>query len=163
VYVPDAELGEISPVGNYAILFRWKDGHESCEFPPVSPLICYEDIMPEFARAAVADKNANLLVNMTNDAWFGRTIAPYQHARLSQLRAIETRRTLVRVTNTGLTTIIDARGETVQDMPIYTPAVLTAKVELMEGKTPYVKFGDWFGWVVTVIALGVIAWSWKKR
>jgi apolipoprotein N-acyltransferase len=128
-----------------------------------APLICYEDIMPEFARAAVAQKNANLLVNMTNDAWFGRTVAPYQHARLSQLRAIETRRTLVRVTNTGLTTVIDARGETVQDLPIYTPAVLTVKVELMEGKTPYVKYGDWFGWMVTVAAVGIIVWSWKKR
>jgi apolipoprotein N-acyltransferase len=128
-----------------------------------APLICYEDIMPELARAAVAEKNANLLVNMTNDAWFGRTIAPYQHARLSQLRAIETRRTLVRVTNTGLTTIIDARGATVKDLPIYAPGVLTAKVELMEGKTPYVKYGDWFGWAVTVAALGVVAWRWKKR
>jgi len=128
-----------------------------------APLICYEDIMPELARAAVGEKNANLLVNLTNDAWFGRTVAPYQHARLSQLRAIETRRTLVRVTNTGLTTIINARGETVQDLPIYTPGVLTAKVELMEGKTPYVQYGDWFGWMMTVAALAVIIWSWKKR
>jgi apolipoprotein N-acyltransferase len=118
--------------------------------------------MPELARAAVAEKSANLLVNMTNDAWFGRTIAPYQHAQLSQLRAIENRRTLVRVTNTGLTTIIDARGATVQELSIYTAGVLTATVDLMEGKTPYVTYGDWFGWMVTVIALGVVGWSWKR-
>ncbi|HEX2386204.1 MAG TPA: apolipoprotein N-acyltransferase, partial [Candidatus Binatia bacterium] len=128
-----------------------------------APLICYEDIMPELARAAVAEKDANLLVNLTNDAWFGRTIAPYQHARLSQLRAIETRRALVRVTNTGLTTVIDARGGTVEELPIYTPGVLTAKVVLLEGKTPYVKYGDWFGWMMTVAALAVIVGSWKKR
>jgi apolipoprotein N-acyltransferase len=128
-----------------------------------APLICYEDIMPELARQAVAEKDANLLVNLTNDAWFGRTIAPYQHARLSILRAIETRRALVRVTNTGLTTVINARGEMVQELPIFTPGVITAKVDLMEGKTPYVKYGDWFGWIVTVAALGVVAWRWKKR
>ena len=128
-----------------------------------APLICYEDIMPELARRAVDEKNANLLVNLTNDAWFGATVAPRQHARLSQLRAIETRRTLVRVTNTGLTTVIDARGEMVQELPIFTPGVLTAKVELMEGTTPYVKYGDWFGWAVTFIALGVVGWSWTRR
>jgi apolipoprotein N-acyltransferase len=119
--------------------------------------------MPELARQAVAEKDANLLVNLTNDAWFGATVAPRQHARLSQLRAVETRRTLVRVTNTGLTTVIDPRGEMIQELPIFTPGVLTAKVELMEGKTLYVKYGDWFGWIVTFAALGVIAWSWKNR
>lgn len=128
-----------------------------------APLICYEDIMPELARQAVAEKGANLLVNLTNDAWFGRTVAPYQHARLSQLRSIETRRTLVRVTNTGLTTVIDARGEIVDELPIFKPGVLRAKVEILEGKTPYVKYGDWFGWMVTIIALGLLAWRWKKR
>jgi apolipoprotein N-acyltransferase len=127
-----------------------------------APLICYEDIMPEIARRAVGEKDANLLVNMTNDAWFGATVAPRQHARLSQLRAIETRRTLVRVTNTGLTTVIDAKGETVQELPIFTPGVLTAKVEMMEGKTPYVKYGDWFGWLVTVIAFALVGWRWRK-
>jgi apolipoprotein N-acyltransferase len=128
-----------------------------------APLICYEDIMPEFARRAVAEKDANLLVNLTNDAWFGRTVAPYQHAHLSQLRSIETRRTLVRVTNTGLTTVINARGEIVDELPIFKPGVLRAKVEILEGKTPYVKYGDWFGWIVTVIAVGVLAWRWKWR
>ena len=128
-----------------------------------APLICYEDIMPELARRAVAEKGANLLVNLTNDAWFGRTVAPYQHARLSQLRSIETRRTLVRVTNTGLTTVINARGEIVDELPIFKPGVLKASVDIMEGKTPYVKYGDWFGWAVTVIALGVVGWRWTKR
>jgi apolipoprotein N-acyltransferase len=128
-----------------------------------APLICYEDIMPELARRAVAEKGANLLVNLTNDAWFGPTVAPYQHARLSQLRSIETRRTLVRVTNTGLTTVINPRGEIVDELPIFKPGVLKASVEVMEGQTPYVKYGDWFGWMMTGIALGVLAWTWRKR
>jgi apolipoprotein N-acyltransferase len=59
--------------------------------------------------------------------------------------------------------VINARGEMVQELPIFTPGVITAKVDLMEGKTPYVTYGDWFGWMLTVAALGVIVWSWKKR
>ena len=114
----------------------------------VAPLICYEDIMPELARGFVKEKGANLLVNLTNDAWFGDTFAPWLHARLAQWRAIETRRSLVRVTNTGLTTIINPKGEMLDTLPLFAPGVLTAKVEIMEGETPYVRYGDWFAWMM---------------
>jgi apolipoprotein N-acyltransferase len=114
----------------------------------VAPLICYEDIMPELARRFVKEKGANLLVNLTNDAWFGNTVAPWQHARLAQWRAIETRRSLVRVTNTGLTTIINPKGEMLATLPLFAPGVLRAKVEIMEGETPYVRYGDWFAWMM---------------
>jgi apolipoprotein N-acyltransferase len=114
----------------------------------VAPLICYEDIMPELARRFVKEKGANLLVNLTNDAWFGNTVAPWQHARLAQWRAIETRRSLVRVTNTGLTTIINPKGEMLDTLPLFGSGVLTAKVEIMEGETPYVRYGDWFAWTM---------------
>jgi len=122
----------------------------------VAPLICYEDLMPDLARRFVAAKGANLLVNLTNDAWFGDTVAPWQHARLAQWRAIETRRTLVRVTNTGLTTVINARGEMVQQLPLFSSGVLTAKVEILEGETLYVRFGDWFAWAMTLVSLGIV-------
>lgn len=114
----------------------------------VAPLICYEDLMPELARRFVGEKGANLLVNLTNDAWFGDTVAPWTHARLAQWRAIETRRSLVRVTNTGLTTIINPKGEMLDTLPLFAPGVLTAKVEIMEGETPYVRYGDWFAWMM---------------
>jgi apolipoprotein N-acyltransferase len=129
----------------------------------VAPLICYEDIMPELARSFVAESGANLLVNFTNDAWFGNTAAPWEHARLAQLRAIETRRNLVRVTNTGLTTVINPKGDMLKTLPLFSSGVLTAKVEIMSGETLYVKYGDWFAWCVAVIALAIVIWSWRKR
>jgi len=129
----------------------------------VAPLICYEDLMPELARRFVGEKGANLLVNLTNDAWFGNTVAPWQHARLAQWRAIETRRNLVRVTNTGLTTIIDPKGEMLDTLPLFSPAVLTAKVEIMEGETLYVRYGDWLAWMIVGGALLVLLWRWKQR
>jgi len=124
----------------------------------IAALICYEDLMPDLSRRFVTESKANLLVNLTNDAWYGRTVAPWQHAHLALWRTIETRRNLVRVTNTGVTAVIDPRGEMVQTLPIFTPGVLLADVELMEGTTLYVRYGDWFAWMITLMSLGIILW-----
>jgi apolipoprotein N-acyltransferase len=124
----------------------------------VAALICYEDLMPRLARKFVAEKEANLLVNLTNDAWYGHTVAPWQHARLAQWRAIETRRYLVRVTNTGVTTVIDPRGEMLQSLPTFSSGVLTTNVGIIEGETLYVRFGDWFAWIITLLSLGIAVW-----
>jgi len=135
------------------------DGPRTLDFPgevKVAPLICYEDVMPGLARSFVAEKGANLLVNLTNDAWFGDTVAPWQHARLAQWRAIETRKYLVRVTNTGVTSVIDPKGEILQSLPTFSPGVLRAEVRLLGGETPYVRFGDWFPWAVTLISLIIL-------
>lgn len=129
----------------------------------VAPLICYEDLMPELARRFVREKGANLLVNLTNDAWFGNTLAPWQHARLTQWRAIETRKNLVRVTNTGVTTVINPKGEMLETLPLFSAAVLTAKVEIMEGATFYVRYGDWFGWMMVAGALVILSRTWQQR
>jgi len=122
----------------------------------IAPLICYEDLMPELSRRFVKDAKADLLVNITNDAWYGRTVAPWQHARLAQWRAIETRRTLLRVTNTGVTSVINAKGEMTQELPIFTAAVLKAQVDILEGETLYARFGDWFAWGVTLISIAIV-------
>jgi apolipoprotein N-acyltransferase len=110
----------------------------------------------------VREKRANLLINLTNDAWFGKTVAPWQHARLAQWRAIETRRTLVRVTNTGLTSVIDARGEIVETLPIFSTGILHMKVEILDGTTCYVRFGDWFAWSATLICLALLFSRWRS-
>ena len=128
----------------------------------LAPLICYEDLMPRLARRFVAESGANLLVNLTNDAWFGNTAAPWQHARLAKWRAIETRRTLVRATNTGVTTVINPRGEILASLPVFSSGVLTVDVPLMEGQTLYVRFGDWFAWMTTLAALIVIILRWRS-
>ncbi|MDP6560551.1 MAG: apolipoprotein N-acyltransferase [Candidatus Binatia bacterium] len=122
----------------------------------LAPLICYEDLMPRLARRFVKERGANVLVNLTNNAWFGPTAAPWQHARLSQWRAIETRRSLVRATNSGLTAVIDPRGEILETLPTFSSGVLQTKVPIMEGQTIYVRFGDWFAWLATLLSLLVL-------
>src|SRR6201988_3172340 len=102
--------------------------------------------MPELARRSVSETRATLLVNMTNDSWYGRTVAPWQHARLAQWRAIETRRSLVRATNTGVTSIINAKGEMIRALPLFADGVLQSEVEILDGETYYARYGDWFAW-----------------
>ena len=139
--------------------FSLGDGPRILELSPeirLAPLICYEDLMPWLAREFVRGKKANLLVNLTNDAWFGDTVAPWQHARLAVWRAIETRKAFVRATNTGLTAIISPKGEIVDFLPTFSRGVLTAKVPLMDRETLYVRFGDWFAWLCSLLALGLL-------
>ena len=123
----------------------------------VGPLICYEDLMPALSRRFVRDERANLLVNLTNDAWYGRTVAPWQHARLARWRAIETRRAMVRATNTGVTTVIGPAGRMSPPLPLFTEGVLEAEVPLMEMETVYVRYGDWFAWLMTLATAAALA------
>jgi apolipoprotein N-acyltransferase len=83
-------------------------------------------------------------------------VAPWQHARLAQFRAVETRRSLLRVTNTGVTTLINAKGEIGESLPIFTPGVLKTDVEILDEETLYVRFGDWFAWGMTGISLAIV-------
>lgn len=151
-----SRLPGVPPIGDG---FTPGPGPRTLELPSgvkIAPLICYEDLMPMLARRFVSESGANLLVNLTNDAWFGNTVAPWQHARLAQWRAIETRRYLIRVTNTGLTSVINPRGEILQSLPLFSSGVLTTKVKVMEGETLYVRFGDWFPWVITLVSLAIL-------
>lgn len=151
-----SKLPGVPPIGEG---FTPGEGPRTLDLPGLlraAPLICYEDLMPALARRFVSEKRANLLVNLTNDAWFGNTAAPWQHARLAQWRAIETRRYLVRVTNTGLTSVIDPKGEMLLTLPLFSSGVLSADVALLEGQTLYVRFGDWFAWTLTGAALLVL-------
>ncbi|MDP2606139.1 MAG: apolipoprotein N-acyltransferase [Deltaproteobacteria bacterium] len=165
-YLPFSSILSKLPAMPFADGFTAGDGPRTLDLPgggKIAPLICYEDLMPELSRAFVRQTKANLLLNITNDAWYGRSVAPWQHAQLAQLRAIETRRTLLRVTNTGATTVIDATGATVQSLPTFTGAVMNANVELLEGETAYVRFGDWFAWGISFISLAVVLMYWKKN
>lgn len=128
-----------------------------------APLICYEDLMPVLARRFVNDRGANVLVNLTNDAWYGQSVAPWQHARLAQWRTIETRRAMVRSTNTGITTVIEPTGEIKDSLPMFSEGVLRASVPLLEMKTLYTRYGDWFAYLLTGIALLVMASSIVSR
>ena len=104
-------------------------------------LICYEGIFPEAARD-YKRRNADLLVNITNDAWFGRTSAPYQHLSMTVFRAIENRLYLVRAANTGISAIIDPTGEILSRTGIFERTTLKGEVKIIDEKTFYAAYGD---------------------
>jgi apolipoprotein N-acyltransferase len=116
--------------------------------------ICYEDAFGnELARRAA---EATLFVNVTNDAWYGRSIAAEQHEQIAQMRALETSRPMLRATNTGITSIIDHRGRELARLPWFTRGILEGRIVGRTGLTPYVRFGDSLV-VIVALALGAIA------
>jgi apolipoprotein N-acyltransferase len=119
----------------------------------VAPLICYEDTSPALARRATR-KGAELLVNLTYDTWFGRSAAADQHHLIASFRAIETRRYLVRATNSGTTAVVDPVGRTVCRLAPFTEATATARVALLKGRTVYATVGEgpWWAWLAVVAA-----------
>jgi len=106
-------------------------------------LICYESIFPEAARSYKI-KGADLLVNITNDAWFGRTSAPYQHLSMTVFRAIENRLYLVRAANTGVSAVIDPTGVIQSQTDIFKRTVLKGEVKFIDESTLYAAYGDLF-------------------
>jgi apolipoprotein N-acyltransferase len=102
--------------------------------------ICYEDAFGEEIIRQLPD--ATLLVNVSNVAWFGRSIAPRQHLQISQARALETGRYMLRATNTGMTAVIDERGAVVEAAPQFSTAAVSASVQGYGGATPYVRWGN---------------------
>jgi len=132
----------------------------------IGPLICYEDILPSFGRRLVKLR-PNLLVNITNDAWFGRTSEPHQHLALSVFRSVEARLDLVRAVNTGVSAFVDAGGRVLWRGPLVDPQVDPAEpvtalreVALLEPAMLYARIGDVFGWACA-LTLGV--WLWRAR
>lgn len=113
---------------------------------PLATFICYEAV---FGNEVIRDlPAARVLVNVSNDAWFGRSFAPHQHFQIARLRAIETGRDLVRATNTGVTALVDATGRVRARLPSFEVGVLQGEVQPRVGATPYVRWGD----------LPVLAW-----
>ena len=137
----------------------------------LGPLICYEDILPGFGRKLAA-LHPHLLVNITNDAWFGDTAEPWEHLALSVFRAVETRSDLVRSVNTGVSAFVDANGRVMSQSyavdPHKHPAPMTGHLDtvvLMEGgHTFYARFGDLFGWLCAIATVLLwIGWPVAER
>jgi len=118
----------------------------------VAIVICYEAIFPELVRR-VAGKDAALLVNITNDAWFGTTAAPLQHLAMAAVRAAENRRFMVRAANTGISAIIDPYGRILARTPVMESAVLRGTVQTRADVTPYAACGDLFAWGCAILTL----------
>lgn len=119
----------------------------------VAPFICYEITYPQLV--AQMAKQADLLVTISNDAWFGNSLGPKQHMALAQMRALETGRWLLRSTNTGTTALVNNKGQIVEQLPTNIRATLSGSAELRQGLTPYMRWGLWPVWatVITVLAL----------
>ena len=115
--------------------------------------VCFEAVFPEISREVVA-KGATLLINITNDAWFGRTAAPYQHLAMSAFRAIETGRSVVRVANTGISCLISPAGSISEETGLFQTAAFSVNAETRTETTPYVRFGDF---LVLICALYLVA------
>jgi apolipoprotein N-acyltransferase len=117
----------------------------------LGPLICYEAIFPKIAQRRV-EQGANILVNMSNDAWFGTSSAPRQHLDLAVLRAVEQKRCIIRATNTGISTLIDHRGEIVHPTPLFeTMSVHFGTVPLIDQTTFYHRWNDAVGMGIIVL------------
>jgi apolipoprotein N-acyltransferase len=106
----------------------------------VAANICYEDAFGEEIIRQLPE--ASVLINVSNLAWFGDSLAPWQHAQMSQMRALETGRMMLRATNTGITAIIDARGRMLAYLPSFTAGSLRGEIQGYAGATPYVRWGN---------------------
>lgn len=109
-------------------------------------LICFEIIFPDLCRRFVKE-GADFLVTITNDAWFGRTSAPYQHLSLATFRAIENRVFIARAANTGISAFIDPNGKIIKQGGLFTEEAMNGTIHLMKGKTFYTLYGDVFAWI----------------
>ena len=114
-------------------------------FAKIGNLICYEIIFPGLVRQFV-DNGANVLVTITNDAWFGRTSAPYQHFYMAVFRAVENRVPVVRAANTGISGFIDSKGRIISKSDIFVENALTENIEIGNEKSFYTKHGDLFAY-----------------
>jgi len=107
----------------------------------IAPFICYEIVYPEFV--AEMAKDSDLLITISNDAWFGDSLGPKQHMAIAQMRALETQRYLLRSTNTGITALVNHKGEIIKQLPTNQRATLTAHAQTRQGLTPFMQFGLW--------------------
>ncbi|MGJ7546348.1 apolipoprotein N-acyltransferase [Variovorax sp. LT1R16] len=146
-------LGDFARGGLAQAPFLWQGQR-------IAPNICYEDLFGDEIGANFKDEATapTILLNVSNIAWFGDSVAIDQHLSISRMRALEFARPMVRATNTGATVVIDAQGRVTHELPRLTRGVLEASVEGRRGLTPYARWVAPFGlWPLWILALGIVA------
>ena len=123
--------------------------------------ICYESVFADEIRQ-FAQLGAEVLVNISDDGWYGDTSAPWQHLNMVRMRAIENRRWILRDTNNGVTAVIDPYGRVRQSIPRHQVDALPAQFGFRDDVTFYTAHGDVFGWLCVVLAFGIVGWSGRK-
>jgi apolipoprotein N-acyltransferase len=139
-----ADLGDFTPGHDYAV------GH--LPGGRFSTFICFEAVFPDAVRRFTVH-GAELLVNISNDGWFGRSAAPAQHLMMARVRAVENRRWLLRDTNNGYTVSVDPYGRIAAELPTDIRAQLDAPYDFRDDTTLYTRFGDWFAWLCVIASV----------
>jgi apolipoprotein N-acyltransferase len=144
------EISDFVP-GNRIVVFPM-DMHRLAVF------ICYESVFPNEVRKFVKG-GANLLVNISNDGYFGHSAARQQHLEVARMRAVENRRWLIRSTNDGITAVIDPAGRVDERLPMYQETTAAMHFAFRDGTTVYTDYGDWFAWSCLAAAIFALLWS----
>jgi apolipoprotein N-acyltransferase len=154
----DFDRGEVSQPS-----FAWRGQR-------LAPNVCYEDLFGEELARRFADPSQapTVMVNVSNIAWFGNSVAIDQHLQISRMRALELRRPMIRATNTGATAVIDAQGRVTQMLARHTRGVLEGPVQGYTGRTPFARWASAWGlgplWVLALLVFfGVMALEWRGR
>jgi apolipoprotein N-acyltransferase len=147
-------VGSFTPGTEYAV--GSVDGHR------LGVSICYEAIFPDLLREFTA-RGADLLVNVTNDAWYGYTSAPHQHFAMAVFRAVENGKYLVRAANTGITAVVDPRGRVLERTELFARAAVVREVPIVPGLTVYARHGDVFAWACLAAAAVVTVEAARRR
>jgi apolipoprotein N-acyltransferase len=122
---------------------------------PAGASICYEAALSREIRLALPQ--ATFLINASNDAWFGDSLAPHQHLQIAGMRSLESGRWMARATNTGISALIDPHGRVVARTPQFEQAVLRGEITPMQGTTPFVRWGEWPLWLLAGLGLAGLA------
>jgi apolipoprotein N-acyltransferase len=128
----------------------------------IGTMICAEAVFPELGRAYV-NNGARILANITNDAWFGRTSAPYQHLSIASFRAVETRTPLIRAANSGVTAIVDQNGHINTMTGLFVEGFRIGEVRPGSGNSIYLKIGDSAAWLCVFLTAGIVGLTWFRR
>jgi len=149
------EVGGFHKGNRYAV-GRLPNGHTFAVF------ICYEAIYPNLVRRFVAN-GAELLLNISNDGWFGHSAAAQQHLHMVRVRAVENRRWIVRSTNNGYTMSVDPYGRITEPLPPDVRAETDLRYDFRTDKTIYTRFGNWFAWMCVTVSVILLVISLKPR
>ncbi|MBI4609451.1 MAG: apolipoprotein N-acyltransferase [Candidatus Rokubacteria bacterium] len=147
-------ISELVP-GRTPVVFPFREA-------PFGVVICYEGLFPELFREFVA-KGARLMVNITNDAWFGETSGPWQHLSVLPLRAVENRVAIARSANTGVSAVIEPSGRVRQTLGLFRRGMLGDSVPRSSRTTFYTRYGDAFAYACLGLALATVAWAVSRR
>ena len=158
-----ADIGDFTPGSEYRV------GHLSDRSPAGRPVdekfgafICFEAVFPDAVRRFTVG-GAELLINISNDGWFGRSAAPAQHLMMARVRAVENRRWLLRDTNNGFTVSVDPYGRIAAELATDIRGQLDAPYDFRSGLTPYARFGDWFAWLCVAVGVALLAMALARR